>query len=66
MAALVGVGLGVAVVPRSVKRYGVAGVRLIPIRPTVIVATTLYWRADQSSAVARHFISATQETAWNE
>jgi DNA-binding transcriptional LysR family regulator len=66
MAALVGVGLGVAVVPRSVKRYGVAGVRHIPIRPTVIVATTLYWRADQSSAVARHFISATQETAGNE
>ena len=61
IAALVGVGLGVAIVPASVKRYGIAGVRCVPLTPTTTMPTALYWRRDVANIAAHHLISTTRD-----
>jgi DNA-binding transcriptional LysR family regulator len=51
IAELVSAGMGVAIVPLSVRRYRVAGVRYVPLRPGGSVSTILcYNRAGTSSA----------------
>jgi DNA-binding transcriptional LysR family regulator len=64
IAALVGIGLGVSLVPASVKAYGVAGVRYVSVGSAGVVPTTLCWRSDENNAAAHDFVSATKE-AWS-
>lgn len=61
IAALVGVGLGVSIVPAPVKRYAVAGVRCVPLSPTTTMPTALYWRSDVGNIPAQLFISTTRD-----
>jgi DNA-binding transcriptional LysR family regulator len=61
IAALVGLGLGISIVPLSVQRYLVKEVRAVPIRPQVAVATTLGWLPDASTGATSPFIAAARE-----
>ncbi|MBA3406274.1 MAG: LysR family transcriptional regulator [Gemmatimonadaceae bacterium] len=61
IAELVGAGMGVSVAPSSVRRYRVARVRYVPLRPTDSLSTMICYRRAEASIVAKLFVETARE-----
>ena len=61
IAELVAAGLGVSIVPRSVRRYKVAGVRYVLLRPGGTVSTLMCYNRAGSSTPAKLLIETTRQ-----
>jgi DNA-binding transcriptional LysR family regulator len=65
MVSLVSVGLGVAIVPNSVRNLQRAMVRYRELVPTAMTELALAYEADNSSAVLRSFVDTVEQRAQN-
>ena len=61
MAELVAAGLGVSIVPRSVRRYKVAGVKYVLLRPGGTVSTLMCYNRTGASTPAKLLIETTRQ-----
>ena len=61
IAELVSAGLGVSIVPRSVRRYRVAGVKYVLLRPGASVSTLMCYNRAGSSTPAKLLIETTRQ-----
>ena len=62
---LVSVGLGVAIVPKSVQNLQRAMVRYRDLAPTAMTELALAYDGDNSSAVLRSFVDTVEQHAQN-
>jgi DNA-binding transcriptional LysR family regulator len=61
IAELVSAGMGVSIVPLSVRRYRVAGVRYVPLRPGGSVSTLMCYNRPGTSTATKLFIDTAKQ-----
>ena len=61
IAELVSAGMGVSIVPLTVRRYRVAGVRYVPLRPAGSVSTLICYKRTGTSPATKLFIETARQ-----